>query len=116
MSILDDENILIEQAKLSIKDSIITFLQLNHLNELVEYLNDVMPVKDYQWKLINHAYTGDNMVVLTDGIILVCHFRLILDTKEPILFFNHLFKYKRDKIKILNKLDIEYSDFDYFLL
>ena len=109
MSLLDDENILIEQAKLGIKDTVIAFLRLNYLNELVEYLDNVMPVKDYQWKTITHPYTGDNIVVLADRVISVCHFKLTSDTKEPIIFLNPLSKYRRDKIKILNKLDIKCS-------
>lgn len=113
MSLLDDENILIEQVKLSIKDSVIAFLQLNYLNELVEYLDNVMHVKGYQWKSIIHPYTRDNIVVLADGVISVCHFKLISDTKEPMMFFNPLSKYERVKIEVLNKLDIKYnSDFD----
>ena len=112
MSLLDDENILIEQVKLSIKDSVIAFLQLNRLNELVEYLDNVMRVKDYQWKIAK-SFTGSNMVVLVDNVIAVCQLKLTSDTKQPILLFNTLLKYGCDKIEILNKLDIERdSDFD----
>ena len=114
MSILDDENILIERAKLSIKDNVKALLQLNYLDELVEYLDNVMPIKDYQWKSITHPYTGDNMVVLANGVISVCQFKLTSVTKEPVMFLNPLSKYRSDKIKILNKLDIKCSsDFEF---
>lgn len=121
MSLLDDENILIEQVKLSIRDTIIAFLQLNYLNELVEYLDNVMPVKDFQWKIVESSHTGSNMVTLVDSVIAVCQLKLTSDTKEPIMFLNPLSKYRSDKIEILNKLDIKYSsDFEidsaYFML
>lgn len=122
MSILDDENILIERAKLSIKDNVKALLKLNYLDELVEYLNDVMYVKDYQWKVMTYPYTGDNMVVLVDGVISVCHLKLNFviegtsSIEEPILFFNHLSKYRGNKIEILNKLDIEQDSNDDFCI
>ena len=120
MSILDDENILIKRAKLSIKDNVKALLRLNYLDELVEYLDNVMYVKDYQWKSITHPYTGDNMVVLADGVISVCQLKLNFviegtsSIEEPILFLNPLSKYRGDKIRILNKLDIEQDSIDDF--
>ena len=111
MSLLDDENILIEQTKLSIKDSVKSLLQLDHLNELVEYLDNVMHIKDYQWELVKSLY-GGNVVALVNGSFMICQLKLTLDTKKPILFFNPLLKYRCSKIEILNKLDIV-CDSDY---
>lgn len=121
MSLLDDENILIEQVKLSVRDTVIAFLQHNYLNELVEYLDNVMPVKDYQWEIVESSHTGSNMVTLVDSVISVCQLKLSADTKKPIMFFNPLSKYRCDKIEVLNKLDIKYNsdyEFDsaYFML
>jgi hypothetical protein len=123
MSLLDDENILIERVKLSIKDTVIAFLQHNYLNELVEYLDHVMPVKDYQWKIIESTYAGSKMVTLVDSVITVCQLKSTSISEKPVMFFNPLSKYRLDKIEILNKLDIKYrsdSDFEiesaYFLL
>ena len=121
MSLLDDENILIEQVKLSIRDTVISFLQLNYLNELVEYLDNVMHINGYQWKLVESTYTGSKMVTLVDSVISVCQLTLTSDTKKPIMFLNPISRYRRNKIEILNKLDIKYSsDFEfnsvYFML
>jgi hypothetical protein len=113
MSLLDDENILIEQVKLSIRDTVIAFLQHNYLNELVEYLDNVMPVKDYQWKIIESTYSGSKMVTLVDSVITVCQLKSTSVFEKPVMFFNPLSKYRLDKIEILNKLDIKYnSDFE----
>lgn len=121
MSLLDDENILIEQVKLSVKDTVIAFLQHNYLNELVEYLGNVIPVKDYQWKVIESTHTGRKMVTLVDSVITVCQLKPTSAAEEPVMFFNPLSKYRLDKIEILNKLDIKYDtnleiDSAYFVL
>lgn len=80
-----------------------------------------MPVKDYQWKIIESSYTGSKMVTLVDSVITVCQLKSTSVAEEPVMFFNPLSKYRLDKIEILNKLDIKYDpdfEFDsaYFLL